>query len=146
MQAGNLRAMFSTVSPKLAEATVANKFAAKNYHQNIHRGFHSRCQTRGFQAGNLGATFAPYCPNSVKLLLRRGTPQKIIIKAPVGASIRDLRAEIFKQVTWEQRLQPYGANLLKPPLRTDSPPKIIIKAPVGAFIRDFRTEVFKQVT
>ena len=108
----------------------------KNHYQSTRRGFHSRFQGRGFQAGNLRAMFAIVLPKLPEVTVANRFTAKIVIKAPVVASVRDFKAKIFKQVTWGQCLQPYGPNCLKPLLRTDSPQKIIIKAHVGASIRD----------
>ena len=51
-----------------------------------------------FKQVTRGQRLQPYRPNLLKSLLRKGSPHEIIIKAPVWASIRDLKAEIFKQI------------------------------------------------
>ena len=141
-----MEAIFATLSPKLAEASDANKFTAKNLYQNTRQGFHSRFRAKIFKQVTWGQRLQPYRPNWLKPPLQTNSPQKIIIKTPAEAFMQDFRAEIFKQVTRGQRLQPYRPNLLKSLLRKGSPHEIIIKAPVWASIRDLRAEVFKQIS
>ena len=78
---------------------------------------------------DFGTMFATALPKLPEVTVANRFTTKIIIKAPVVASIRDFRAEIFKQVTWGQYLQPYCPNCLKSPLRTDSPQKSLSKHP-----------------
>ena len=79
--------MFATVSPKVAEATVANSFTAENHYQSIRRAFHPRFQSRGFEAGNLGATFATVPPKLAEATVANKFTAKAKSKHPPRLSV-----------------------------------------------------------